>query len=154
MKPSSRALLIFGAAIGLLAALTLVLVLTTANRPVALLPEDEPEGVVQRYLIAIDEGDYAAAWSYLSPRPPDDRMTYEDWLVSVTPSPNQPAYKASLGETSISGDKATVEVIVDVFRERGGLFDNPVSTSYVTFVLNRDGASWKITSPTYVWWRY
>jgi len=149
MKSSSRALAIFGGVLGLLIVVTLVLVLVTANQPVRLLPESSPEGVVQRYFLAIDEADYATAWSYLAPRPPGDRLTFEDWQRGFAFTTDRPAYKATLGETKITGEQATVEVVIDVFRRPGGLFDNPVNTNHVSFFLRRESGSWKIIDPIY-----
>ena len=155
MKSSNRALAIFGAAIGLLALVTLVLVLVTGNRPVKLLPGDTPQGVVQRYLLAIDQSDYLTAWNYLAPQVPDGKpQTYEQWRQSFTYPADRPAYKATLGASRIDGGQATVDVVIDTFRQYNGLFGNPVSTTRITFFLQQDGGTWKITDPTYVSWIY
>jgi hypothetical protein len=148
-------MLIFGAVIGVLALVALVMVLATSNKPVKLLPDDTPEGVVQRYILAIDQGDYLSAWNYLSPAPIDKApQTYEDWRRSFSFGGTRPAYKATLGPTHLNGDMATVEVIIDTFRQTDGLFNNPVYTNRVAFSLTRMGTGWKITDPTYVWWIY
>jgi len=155
MKSSNRLLVIFGGVIGLLAIITLAVVLATANQQPPLLPQGTPEGVVQRYLLAIDSGDYQAAYGYLSFPPGDKTTTYDMWRQSFNyPSSTRPAYKATLIRSVTSGDSASVDVSIDVFRPSGGLFENPVSTSMVSFTLQRISGSWKITSPTYVWWWY
>ena len=97
MKSSSRALAIFGAVIGLLAVVALILVLVTSNQPVRLLPENTPEGVVQRYILALDRGDYPGAWSFVAPQPSEKPMTFEDWRRSMAFPAERPAYKATLG---------------------------------------------------------
>jgi hypothetical protein len=152
MKTSNRWLLIFGAAIGALVIVAIVLVLTLPAKEAPLLPEDTPEGTVQRYLLALEAEDYATAWSYLSP-PASEKLTYEDWMRSAVSSGEKPGLKATLGKSAITGSTATVDVVVDVFRPSGP-FDNPVSTNHFSFVLTKQGTSWKITSPTYVWWFY
>jgi hypothetical protein len=155
MKSSNRALAVFGAVIGILALTALVLVLIKGNSPVELLPEDSPQGVVQRYMIAIDEGDYAAAWGYLAPRPDGEKLAYDAWLRSVmAPSSGSSSYRATLGDTSVSGDSATVEVIVDHLRSQDGIFGDPVDTSRVDFFLQKLDGAWKISDPVYVWWLY
>jgi hypothetical protein len=154
MTSSRRVLLFFGAVIGLLAVVALVLVLITSNQPVRLLPENTPEGVVQRYILALDQGDYAVAWSFLAPQRFEKPMTFEDWRRSMNLPGERPAYKATLGQINITGDFATVEVVIDTFRNYGGLFDNPVNTNRVLFSLQRTGPTWKITDPFYVWWIY
>ena len=154
MKSSSRSLVIFGAVIGLLVVVALVMVLVTSGQPIKLFSADTPEGVVQRYLLALDMGDYVTAWSYLAPQPSDKPMTFDDWRRSFNFQATRPAYKATLGATQVTGDLATVEVIIDTFRQSNGLFNNPVSTNRVIFSLQRSGATWKITDPTYVYWLY
>ena len=152
MKSSSRSLLIFGVAIGVLVIVAIVLVLTIGGaREVPLLPEDEPGGIVQRYFLALDDGEYQTAYSYLSP-PADEKLTYEKWHPSVS-SEDKPSWQVTLGDSTVTGDEATVDVTVDVFRP-GGPFDNPMYTHHTTFFLKQEGTSWKITSPTYVWFLY
>lgn len=154
MRTSSRALAIFGAAIGLLTLVALIMVLVTSGRPVELRPEDTPEGVVQRYMMAIDKGEYLTAWSYLEPPYVEKPQTFEDWSRSLSFQGARAAYKATLGPTKISGSFATVEIIIDTFRQSSGLFDNPVNTNRVVFSLRWNGSAWKITDPVYIWWIY
>jgi hypothetical protein len=151
VKSSKRWLIIFGAAIGFLVIVAIVLVFTMSRQEGAsLLSEDTPEGVVQRYILALQEKEYVTAYSYLSP-PADEELTYEKWRESFGGYGEQNEARVTLGESAVTGNEATVEVTVDVFRA-GGPFDNPVSTQRITFFLKQEGASWKIKSPTYVWW--
>ena len=154
MKSSGRSLVIFAGAIGGLALVALILVLVTSNQPVKLFAEETPEGVVQRYLQALDRGDYQAAWTYLSPQPSGQTMTFEEWRRNFLSPATRAAYKATLGPVQITGDQATAEVIIDTFSQSDGLFNNPVYTNRITFFLTRSGASWKITDPIYVYWLY
>ena len=153
MKSSKGLLLLFAGAIALLALVTLLLVLIGGSKPVALLPDNSPEGTVQRYLLAIDSMDYQMAFSYIS-LPPGDKTTYDIWQQSFSFQSDRPAYKVTLGQSHVTGDEATVEVVVDVFRVNSGLFNNPVNSSRVDFLLTRSNGVWRITSPTYVWWIY
>jgi hypothetical protein len=122
MKSSKRLLAIFAGAVGLLVLVTLLLVLIGGNKPVEMLPEGSPEGTVQRYLLAIDGGEYLEAYSYLSPLL-EEKLTYENWQTSFNYPSERPAYRVTLGQSNASGDDATVEVVVDVFRS-GSPFDN------------------------------
>jgi hypothetical protein len=152
VKSSSRSLLIFGIAIGVLVIAAIVLVLTVAKPgETSLLPEDEPGGIVQRYFLALEDGKYQTAYSYLSP-PADEELTYEKWRPSAI-SEDKPEWQVMLGDSTVTGDEATVEVTVDVFYP-GGPFDNPVYTHHITFFLHKEGTSWKITSPIYAWFLY
>ncbi|MBI4188565.1 MAG: hypothetical protein HY529_05090 [Chloroflexi bacterium] len=151
---SRRWLFIAGLAIGLLAVVAIVLVLTTsssADKP--LLSEDTPEGIVQRFILAIKNKDYLTAESYLAP-PPDNKTPYPDLRqIQVGGQSEGPGWKAALGKSTVRGDDATVDVSVSVFRP-GGPFENSVNTFQVTFFLKKIGTVWKITSPLNLWWIY
>jgi len=153
VKSSSRWLLVFGVAIGVLVIGAIVLVLTIGGaREVPLLPEDTPEGTVQRYFQALQAGDYMTAYSYLTP-PPSEKYPYEEWSGPFSSSGEKPEWKVTLGKSVVRGSEATVDVVVDIFRP-GGPFENPVRTQHVTFFLKKEGTSWKITSPWDVWWLF
>ncbi len=80
-------------------------------------------------------------------------MPYDTWRQRVpTYRDNSSAWKATLGKSTVKGDEATVEVLVDTFRPGGGPFDNPVYTTTVQFSLKKKGDIWRITSPLYVYW--
>lgn len=155
MNTSRRWLVIFGTAIGILLVLTVVLVLVNRGNEVPLQPEDTPQGTVQRYLIAINDKDYRTAYSYVSMTQSGKPMTYDEWVRSVPfyPTPNQSVWKASLGKTMITGQEASVEVIVDVFRP-GGPFENPTRSQNIAFQLSKIDGKWLITSPSYLYWIY
>ena len=153
MKSSNRLLLWFGAAIGALIALSILLVALTARQPPRL-PLNTPEGTVQTYLLALNNGDYPKAFGYLSPQP-QQGLTYDNWvsqLVNRRPN-NVSSWKASLGSTTVTGNQAVVNVVISVFAP-GGPFSDPVRTNNVTFTLIRSRDGWLITSPTYVYWLY
>jgi hypothetical protein len=152
MKGSNRWLLIFGVAIGVLVVTALVLVLTMKPGTTALLPADTPEGTVQGYLLAIQSGDYEAAYAYVSP-PDNVKQTYDSWLRSLPSGVSKPEVRVTLGKPTISGDTATLPVIIDSFRS-GGPFGSNVFTNNVTFYLTRTGGIWKINQPWEVWWLY
>jgi len=153
MRSSRRWLFTFGLAIGVLIIVTVALVLTTASpADTPLLPEDTPEGTVQRFLLAIRDGDYLAADSYLSPTI-DDKITYDLQRNRLAGSGEGPGWKATLGKSIVRDEEATVDVTVAVFRPSGP-FGNSVRTHQVTFFLKKEGTSWSITSPVNLWWLY
>ncbi|MFC2020549.1 hypothetical protein ACFLU1_01965 [Chloroflexota bacterium] len=153
MSSSRRWLLGFGLAIGMLVITAVTLVLTsTSPGDELLLPEDTPEGTVQRFLLAIRDGDYLAADNYLSP-PVDEKTNYDlQRLTEIRPDGGA-GWKATLGKSSVKDDEATVNVTIDVFRP-GGPFENSVRTNQITFFLKKEADSWKITSPLNLWWLY
>jgi len=160
MKTSSRALLGFGIGIVVLVMITIGLVLTLGKGNPPLLAENTPQGVVQRYMIAIQGKNYQAAYTYLAPVDPNDPnypkgspiYSFENWVMSAQNSGNT-TWRANLGKVSISGDTANVDTIIDTFRPNGP-FGNPVNSHSVTFFLKKVGANWLITSPMDLYWLY
>jgi len=145
-------LLGFGIAVGVLVIAAVVLVLTIPTQETRLLPENTPEGIVQRYFQALQKEDYVTAYSYLIP-PPSEKYPYEEWRSPLIRSEEKPGWKVTLGKSAVRDSEATVDVVVDVFRPSGP-FDNPVRTQHVTFFLKKEGTIWKITSPWDVWWLF
>ncbi|MBI2287503.1 MAG: hypothetical protein HYY41_05890 [Chloroflexi bacterium] len=153
MMTSRRWLLTVGLAIGVLAIVAIVLVLTTgspADKP--LFPEDTPEGIIQRFILAIRDKDYLTAETYLAP-PTDDRTKNDLRQFQISGRDEGPGWKAALGKSTIRDNEATVDVTVSVFRP-GGPFENSVNTFQITFFLKKVGTAWKITSPLNLWWLY
>jgi hypothetical protein len=155
MNSSRRWLIIFASVIVVLVLATILLVFLTGENEATLLPEDTPEGVVQRYLIAIQERNYREAFDYLSFDPSENIKSYDDWVrMIVGPRITDGAtWKATLGQTIQNGDNATVQVIIETLRP-GGPFDNPVRSQQMSFQLKRIDGQWLITSPTYIFWFY
>ena len=154
MKAANRFALGFVIAILALIAVTVGLALLT-HGPTVSLPEDTPDGTVQRFLTAVQNRDFPKAYGYLSHDQKGALATYDDWIRSVQPpsQTSRPAWRATLGKTTTSGNYSSVEVIVDVFQP-GGPFENPVRTQTVLFQLTKTGNSWFITSPPYLYWIY
>ena len=157
MKSSSRWLFTFGIAIGGLVVLAVVLVLTmTGEGAGTLLPEDTPGGTVQRYFLAIEAKDYEKAYSYLSPSAVAEQTyynSYEDWIQAFLQRQQTNAWKATLGESSVTDNRATVAVTIDVFRPDTP-FENPVHTRHYIFQLQKEGTSWSIIAPVYPLYLY
>ena len=155
MNSSRRWLIIFGIVIAVLVVVTTVLVLSTGGSKVALLPEDTPQGIVQRYLLAVQNKDFQQAYGYLSFDQSGQFTTYTEWIqmMPVPQASNQSAWRATLGNTALNGNNATVDVIIDVFHP-GGLFGGSQFSQNMTYVLTKTADKWLITSPTYLYWIY
>ena len=67
MSSSTRWLVGIAVALGVLALVAVGAALATRGGQALEYPEDTPEGVVQRYLRALGEGDTATAYGYLAP---------------------------------------------------------------------------------------
>jgi hypothetical protein len=160
MKTSSRALLGFGVGIVVLVMITVGLVLTLGKGNPPLLDENTPQGIVQRYMNAIQEKNYQAAYNFLAPVDPNDPnypkgppiYSFDNWVMSAQNAGNI-TWRANLGKVSTSGDNANVETIIDTFRPNGP-FGNPVNSHNVTFFLKKVGSNWLITSPMDLYWLY
>jgi hypothetical protein len=156
MGTAKRTLIGFAIGIGALLVITVILVLTLGGRQPALLDKNTPQGVVQAYLLAIQEKDYQKAYSYLSPEDPKNPnspfQSYENWLSSIQNS-SESTWKANLGEVTVNGDSANVQIMIDIFNP-GGPLSNPVRTNPMNFILKYNGTNWLIISPTYLYWLY
>lgn len=150
MNSSRRWLVIFTIVICVLAIVAISLVLTTKENQVVLLPQDTPQGTVQRYLIAIQERNFQKAYSYLSFSPTDKITTYSDWILMVS-STTQSAWKATLGKVTLNGNDAAVDVIIDTFHA-GESFAGQIRSQQITFQLSKNDQKWLITSPNYIYW--
>ncbi len=67
MTASTKWLIGIGAALGVLVVVAVVGALISDSGQPELLPEDVPEGITQRYVLAMIDGDLDEAWGYLSP---------------------------------------------------------------------------------------
>ncbi len=153
MKSSSRLLIVFGIAIGAMVLIAIILVMAlSGEKSVSLLPEGTPEGTVQRFFIALQDEDYIKAYTYITP-PANDKMSYDAWRSSYYRSSEKSVWKVTIGKSKITGDEATVDVVIDVFRPQGP-FSEPVNTNRMNFSLKKAGSSWTITSPVDLWWLY
>jgi len=160
---SNRLLVVFGSAIAALAIIATILVVTKGRESIELLPESNPAGIVQRYVMALQRGDYDGAAKYLSvtayqpdKRIPPDVLTPP---VPVWPQPPQipprqdVSWRAVLNDTTITGDTAQVNITVYVFRP-GGPFSDPVRTNFVSFSLQKENGAWRIIYPVDLYWLY
>jgi hypothetical protein len=150
MKSSNKWLLGFGTALGILVILAVILVLSMpGSGEIELLPEDTPEGTVQRYIFAIKNRNYEEAYGYLSASAIADEGRYdsfEEWSRTFLNRENVDPWRAIIGNAEYIDGKAYVTVTIEFF-DPEGLFSDPVRAWYYPFTLEQEGAVWKITSP-------
>ena len=117
--------------------------------------DDTPEGVAHNYLFALQQKDYARAYSYLSP----DIDGYPDSVARFTTDISNNGYGFGSGSDSttleiassdITGDQAVVTVRETVFYN-GGLFNNNQYTNTFAMTLHREDKGWKIVSSESYW---
>ncbi|UCB42015.1 MAG: hypothetical protein JSV77_05935 [Dehalococcoidales bacterium] len=155
MKASNRFVIISGSAIGILVVVAVVLVLTVGGGSTTLLPEDTPEGVVQRFFLALEDEDYEEAYSYLHSTVRAER-SYQLWVPSMSWYQEEPAWTVTLGESSVVSYGATVEVTYTRFYPSTPILDlvDPIRTRQLIFHLQQEGDSWGIISPTGLWFLF
>jgi hypothetical protein len=156
MKSPNRILLWFGIAITVIIIVVVTMVLINQSKAVALLPENSPEGVVQRFLQVIQEKDFSKAYSYLNIVEKGTELSYDDWLNSIKPvyAPEQSIWKATLGTTNITGNTAIIEINIDIFRSNSQPLDNSVYSQRVIYYLSKINNQWFITSRPELYWLY
>lgn len=139
----------------LIGAALAVAVLVIASVAVALIADKEPElraestpeGIVQRYLIAIDDDDTNAAYSYLSQRL-KDACSPQYFRDSITWTREQDM-RISLAGTETVGESQEVTVRIRQIYVRDGIPPfTPDESSYTQrFVLRRYDSAWRFYEP-------
>jgi hypothetical protein len=147
MKSVNRWLIIFGSIVGVLVIVAVTLVLTMQNNH-PLLAENTPEGVVQRYILALKDGDSQTAYTYLSDTA-QTSMPYNTWKP-IPPQNGNPTWQATIGKATVHGTSATVAVNVDRFYPSNGL-NSSISSQTFVFQLVKQSDGWKINQPDYLW---
>jgi len=154
MGSTRKILIVFGAVLAMLVIAVTALVFLVDAPAAELLPEDTPEGTVQRYLVAVHENRFEDAYAYLKFSSYERVETFEEWMQFYVgwPEPTkQHTWKATLGEIYTEGSKSAVEVIIDTFRP-GSIFENPINSQNFYFTLERLEGEWFINSPVYIYW--
>ena len=134
-----RNLVILGIVVGVLVVVSLIVVFTRGE-PEAF-DESTPEGVVQRYSVAVLDGDEDAAQEYLA-----DEARVDCGTIAGTETEN---LRISLVSTTTSNDGDSVEVTVSLVRDsNGGPFGGSGYGYEENFALERVDSEWRIlTAP-------
>ena len=123
-----------------------VIVALVTSREEATLPAGSPEGVVQRYLRALEKKDYRGAYAYLSAS--SQRQCTIEQFIQATSSRNLKGSEMILEDTQLLDNSAIVTARVTVF-DPSNVF-NPSEYSYTeTFNLTRDGGAWRMSWEDY-----
>jgi hypothetical protein len=131
--------------VGLLVAAVAMAVVNT--RGARLLPADSPEGVVQRYLQALEREDYPEAYSYLS-SDVHSRCSLDDF-VGRGYWPYSEENQVTLKKTERYDDSAVVRATVTV--DHGDAPFGSSEYSYErTFQLKLERGQWRLTGLD--WW--
>ncbi len=136
--------------IGIVVAIVLLVIaalIVTRFRPEATYQADDtPQGVAHNYLLALQKGEYARAYGYLSPTLDGYPTSEGQFAASVLRE--RWAFRRDedvtlVGESHVvAGDGAAVQIRESRFRG-GGPFDTSYTTRF-EMSLQREGTGWKV----------
>lgn len=137
------------AAVTVVAALLVgaVAIALVTTRSADLLPASSPEGVVQRYLLALEAGEYSEAYGYLS-SDLRSRCSLEDF-VSHRYWPENGGDQVTLEKTQSFDSHALVTARVTVF-DPAAPFGASEHSYERTYQLRLEEGQWRLTGPD--WW--
>lgn len=153
MKPTDRFLIVLVVGVVLLV-LAAVFVATQRPGQVGYQSEDTAEGVVFNYLLALQQGDYERAYSYLSPelaaKPESPEAMATDLSWRLTDLERNPRSLSIDGSRAI-GD-TTVVTVSETHHYRGGLLGGSRYTRAFDVKLHRIADAWKIIHSQEYWY--
>ena len=153
MKGSTRVLVVLAAAVVLLAIVAVVIAMVTGGDG-RLLSEKSPEGVVQRFLLAVEAGDYGEAYDYLGDNLKEG-CTYDDFLDRSSRERIEDI-QATLVKTEAFDDRTEVVISITSFRASGPFlapFDSPTSSYQHRYLLLQEEEQWLFSQmPWPVYW--
>lgn len=141
-----RTLLTIGGGLAVLVVVAAAVILLLGTRAPVQFPADTPEGVVQRYLGAFDEGDLDTAYEYFSSAVREE-MSLDDFERTARDFGMYPATSSRrvlFERTEIDGDEARVHLTVEEFYGSGPFGGGEVFRSERQLSLVREGGSWRI----------
>lgn len=148
---SNRSLFLISGGVLALAIIAIVVVLLAGDRESVEFGEDTPEGALQRYLAAFDEGDLAAAHAYFSSEV-RDQMDLEAFERAVSAMDggfgSERTRRALFDGRSGEGETVRLELTVEEFTGQG-----LGASSYryqVEVPMVREEEAWRIDLPL-VW---
>ncbi len=141
--PRDRWILGFTAGTLVLVVLAILAVSLAGGREPVKYPAEDPVGVIQRYLLAVEEGRFEAAREYLSPE-----LNNEKGLLPAPPYRAIPDRVRRIVLISETIEAATAVVVVEISTSYG-VIDSSPSRNHVTFELLLTDGAWKIRSPAY-----
>jgi len=132
-----------------LVVIALLVFLTRQNTTLTYQLEDQPQGVVFNYLLALDKGEHEKAYSYLAEIP--NKPSLAQFRQSMVINKREFGDAVKISEQDISGQTATVNIVTQT--SGGGLFNDGYQYSE-TASLEKVNGKWRIISMPYAFWSY
>lgn len=152
MKKADRFLI--GIVVGIVVLVVVTLVVALRQPSPAYQPEDNPTGVAHNYLLALQQGDYARAYSYLSPKLPGypvDEDAFTDTVIQYGWHFGFAQNTAvSIIDATTTGDRAIVRAAITEFGS-GGPFGSDTNTTNFTLQLRYEAGGWKLWQGERFW---
>lgn len=147
---SNRSLLFIGGGVVALVIIAIVVVLLAGDRETAEFGEDTPEGALQRYLTAFDDGDLAVAHTYFSSdvREQMDLQEFERAVNAQGGYGTERTRRALFDGRSGEGNRVRLELTVEEFTGEGLGASTYRYQREIPMV--REGDAWRIDEPL-VW---
>lgn len=137
---------LLGIVAGILILVAVTFALVWFSPPAGYLPEDSARAAAYNYALALEQGDYAVAYDYLSPHllcRPKQQAIFEAELAEF---PAGVSWKI-LSERALNLDASRYEVIVEITRfRRTFLFFSDTYTSRVMLEWEKSSPGWSLLS--------
>jgi hypothetical protein len=148
-RATDRFFLAILAGLGLLLVVALLSVLLL-RQPAAVLPVDTPEGVVQRFYLALEERDYHRAYDLLGAQATAPLTRDEFVRYNADRQRYEGSQRVRIDDQRINGDFATVTATVTHYAANAQPFGVGGEYSEAeTFSLQRDANGWRISGLPY-----
>lgn len=146
---SNRWLIVIGGIVAVLIIAGVVVALSRSGKT-TFFPEDTPEGVVQRYLQALEKEDHSLAYSYLS-ADAKERKPFQEFRRELSfRSEKMEQRQVVLEKSGVFDSTAEVFVSITEFRPSGPLTFQASEYSFsASFFLQKENGKWLITDSTW-----
>ncbi len=138
---SSKWLVGIGLAAAALVVASVVVALVNNQRESNLISEDKPEGVAQRYLLALKQGEFNTAYGYLNARL-KQACTYGSFLDVVRYYEDRDTGVTLVRTESLDGKREEVVVRITEYNVSPPFGGNEFSQT-VHYVLEQEEAAWR-----------
>ena len=145
---------LLGIVVGIIALVALVFITVLRQPAPQYQPEDTPENIAHNYLLALQQQEYARAYSYLSPSLSHYPASLNQFIDDI--ESNRWAFRLetdiilSVVSSQLQDNEADVTIQETRFYNRG-LFDSSQSVSTFTIELNLENSLWQITKADRFW---
>lgn len=143
-----RSLLVIGVGIVALVVVAVIAVVALGSREAPSFSADTPEGVVQRYLAAVEDEDHETAWAYFSADVQADR-SLEEYRRTARDYGyyGEQSRRVLFDRSEVDGDRARVWLTVEEYYDGGPFGGGETYRSERQIALVRQDGAWRIDDP-------